>query len=91
MFLQIVWDSADDPRGNCRHIRDKHKVTVKEVEQVLRNPRNKTVTSRSSGNPIVFGRTRSGKHIAVVYEYISGDIPMIYPITAYPVPKPDRV
>ncbi len=88
MFRQIIWDLPDDPKGNVRHIRDKHKLTVKEVEDVLQNPKNPVLVSRRSGHPIVFGRTRRGKYIAVVYEHVSDNPPTCYPITAYPVPEP---
>jgi hypothetical protein len=81
----IIWDHEDDPDGNYRHIVDGHDVTVDEVEQVLRNPRNPTTVSRSSGCPITFGKTRTGKTIAVVWELVDENPRIIYPITAYPV------
>jgi hypothetical protein len=80
-FLEIIWDLDDDPDGNVAHI-DEHGVTKDEVRDVLENPLG-TETSRSSGRPIVFGVTSTGKSIAVVYESIDDDT--VYPITAYEV------
>ena len=40
--------------------------------------------SRSSGRPVVFGDTSTGKHLIVVYEEIDA---AVYPITAYEVPR----
>ena len=85
MFEQIIWGLPTDRRSNYRHILDGHDVTIAEVEEVLQNPTNPTVVSRKSGHPIVFGRTRSGKYIAVVYEHVLDDPRTCYPITAYPV------
>lgn len=41
--------------------------------------------SRSSGRPVVFGDTSTGKHLMVAYEEIDADT--VYPITAYDVPR----
>lgn len=82
-FTSIIWDRDDDPRGNVQHIAN-HKVTKEEVEEVLQNPTD-TDTSRSSGRPVVFGDTDSGRHLIVVYEMI--DAATVYPITAYDVPR----
>ena len=82
-FTSILWDSDDDPRGNVQHIAN-HDVTKDEVEEVLQNPRDLD-TSRSSGRPVVFGDTGSGRHLIVVYEMIDGAT--VYPITAYDVPR----
>lgn len=82
-FTAIIWDSDDDPGGNVRHIA-KHNVTKEEVEEVLQNPAD-TDTSRSSGRPVAFGDTASGRHLIIVYEMI--DTTTVYPITAYDVPR----
>jgi hypothetical protein len=42
--------------------------------------------SRSSGRPTAFGWTTSGERIAVVFEEVSDDPRMVYPVTAYRVP-----
>ena len=80
-LIDVVWDLPDDPAGNVQHIAE-HGLTSSDVEYVLRYPRRKDV-SRSSGRPMVFGRTSSGEDIVVVYEEV--DEHTIYPITAYVV------
>ena len=45
--------------------------------------------SRSSGRPVVFGDTSGGRHLMVVYEEIDSDT--IYPVTAYEVPRKQRL
>lgn len=63
--VQVIWDLENDPDGNVQHILE-HGITVDEVEDVLLNPRNDVLVSKSSGRPIVFGYARTGKYIAVV-------------------------
>jgi len=75
----VIWDLEDDPSGNAQHIAE-HGITKAEVEEVLDNPAG-IETSRSSGRPIAFGETSTGRVIAVVFEKIDEDV--IYPITAY--------
>lgn len=87
MMVQIIWDLADDPEGNYQHILE-HDVSPEEVEEVLSNPSNPTATSRSSGCPITFGWTSTGKYLAVVWELVEDDPPVVYPITAYPAREP---
>jgi len=86
-MIQLIWDLEDDPEGNYRHILE-HDVTPDEVEEVLGNRSNPTATSRSSGSPITFGWTSTGKYLAVVWELVEEDPRVVYPITAYPVPEP---
>lgn len=85
-FTSILWDREDDPRGNARHIA-RHHLTMDEVEDVFQNPTG-TDTSRSSGRPVIFGETRTGRYVMVAYEAI--DDFTAYPITAYEVPRPKR-
>jgi len=82
-FESIVWDLDDDPDGNVQHCAS-HGVTKEEVEAVFRNVTDEDV-SRSSGRPVVFGDTRAGWHLMVVYDEI--DMKTVYPITAYDVPR----
>ena len=79
----LSWDLDDDPEGNVQHCAE-HDVTPEEVEEVLQNASDADF-SRSSGRPVVFGDTITGKHLIVVYEEIDAD--MVYPITAYEVPR----
>ena len=81
-FTSIIWDMDDDPEGNVRHCAE-HDVTPEEVEEILQSASDADI-SRSSGRPVVFGDTSTGKHLIVVYEQIDADT--VYPITAYEVP-----
>jgi len=80
-FEAILWDLDDDPDGNVQHCAD-HGVTKEEVEEVLENAVDADI-SRSSGRPIVFGDTATGRHLMVVYESV--DASTVYPVTAYEV------
>ncbi len=78
----IIWDLEDDPDGNGQHIAE-HGITVEEVEEVLHDRDAEDTTSKSSGRPITFGYTSSGRYLAVVCEHVDDDPLTIYPITAY--------
>lgn len=80
-FSKVIWDLDEDPNGNVKHIGE-HGVSKAEVEEVLENPEG-TESSRSSGRPIAFRQTSTGRIIAVVYEEIDEDT--VYPVTAYEV------
>ena len=71
----------DDPEGNVQHCAQ-HGVSKEEVEEVLENATDADV-SQSSGRPVVFGDTSTGRHLIVVYEEI--DEETVYPVTAYDV------
>lgn len=59
-----------------------HGITPDEFEEVVINSR-EVETSHSSGRPIVFGPTSTGKYLACVFEYVDRD--EVIPITAYEV------
>jgi len=80
-YTTILWDLDEDEEGNVQHIAQ-HGVTKEEVEEVLESPAG-TVVSRSSGRPIVFGETSTGRLLAVVYEEIDADTAR--PVTAWEV------
>ncbi len=80
-YLTIIWDLDDDPEGNVQHIAE-HDLTKEEVEEVLADPEGRS-TSRSSGLPIVFGTTFTGRFIAVVFDEIDADTAK--PVTAYDI------
>lgn len=82
--IQIVWDMDDDLDGNVEHVAQ-HGLSPDEVDSVLRDPRDSGV-SDSTGMPMVFGYTNTGKYIAVVFEETERGI--VYPLTAYEVPEP---
>lgn len=81
-YVEIVWDLDDDPDGNVAHIAE-HGVTKDEVAEVFAARPPGRERSRSSGRPIAFGYTSTGRLIAVVYERI--DSHTVYPVTAYEV------
>ncbi len=82
----IVWDVEDDPDGNVQHIAA-HGVTVEEVEEVLHDRHSEDTISKSSGRPITFGYTASGRYLAVVWEHVDDNPLTIYPVTAYDAPE----
>lgn len=84
MLIQIIWDPEDDPDGNVCHIREGG-VTEEEVDEIVSDPESWLTLerSRSSGYPILFGETGTGRRLAVVFQFIDEDPPLIYPITAY--------
>lgn len=78
----IAWDMEDDSDGNVQHIAQ-HGITMEEVEEVLLNENNPVGESRSSGRPITFGETSTGKRIAVIWEQGLDNPLVIRPVTAY--------
>lgn len=80
-FATAIWDLDNDPEGNVQHIAE-HGVTKEEVDEVLENPGG-IEASRTSGLPIAFGETRTGRLFAVVFERV--DEGTVYPVTAYEV------
>ena len=89
MDPSIIWDTEDDEQGNYHHIvTEGHGITQEEVDEVLCEHHSNAITSRTTGNPICFGWTTTGKYIAVVFEVVEADPPTVYPITAYEAPPP---
>lgn len=80
----IAWDMEDDPKGNVQHVAA-NGITVEEVEEVLLDENNPVGESRSTGRPMTFGETSTGKRIAVVWEQALDNPLVIRPITAYEV------
>jgi uncharacterized DUF497 family protein len=81
-FLTVIWD--DSPGGNVEHVAA-HGLTPEEVEDVLQAPNTTFTVSRSTGRPVAFGYTRTGRHILVRFDEI--DETTVEPITAYEVPE----
>jgi hypothetical protein len=75
-FYFFVWDEENE-----QHIAD-NDVTTSEFEEVVCHPE-RTAKSRSSGLPIAFGHTSTGKFIAAVYRMIDKDT--AYAVTAYEI------
>jgi hypothetical protein len=62
-------------------------VTVEEVEELLDSPEARDDVSRTTGRPVRFGWTSTGKHLIVVYESEdNGGFVIVWLITAYEVP-----
>ncbi len=80
-FDSILWDLDEDPHGNVQHCAE-HGITKAEVEEVLQNPTDMDI-SRSSGRPVVFGTTSTGRQLIVVYEETGEG--SVYPVTAYEI------
>ncbi len=80
-IARIFWDLDHDPDGNVQHIAE-HGITIEEVEDVLYSA-GQVIISQSSGRPITFGETSTGKYIAVVFELIDESPLTVYPVTAY--------
>jgi uncharacterized DUF497 family protein len=75
----------NDPEGNVQPIAS-HDITIAEVEDVLLDRESEDTLSRSSGRPMTFGYTSSGRYLAVVWEHVDDNLLTIYPITAYDAP-----
>ena len=84
----IDWDAPDDEGSNTAHIAE-HDLTSEEVEFALFDENTTFDVSDSSGLPIAFGSTGTGRFIAVVFDLLNLSDPLIIrPITAYDVPEP---
>jgi hypothetical protein len=84
----IDWDGPDDEGSNTAHIAD-HGLTPEEVESALFEENTTFDVSDSSGCPIGFGITGTGRFIAVVFDVLNPADPLVIrPITAYDVPEP---
>jgi hypothetical protein len=82
----IVWDDADDPDGNHRHIVATGLVTTDEVEDIIAGHQGPWTASRSSGLPFIRGTTSTGRRLAVVFTIVPDpDYVLIRPVTAYPL------
>lgn len=84
----IDWDDPDEEGSNSAHIAE-HDLTPEEVETALLDQNTTFDVSDSSGRPIAFGRTVTGRFIAIVFEVLHPAAPLIIrAITAYEVPEP---
>jgi uncharacterized DUF497 family protein len=84
----IDWDEPQDEGTNTAHIAG-HGLTPEEVESALFDENTTFDVSDSSGRPIAFGSTSTGRFIAVVFEVLNPADPLVIrPINAYDVPEP---
>jgi hypothetical protein len=80
---QVIWDDASHPRGNRRKVWT-HDLTEDEVESVLLDDDSKVTPNRSfPEHCLVLGYTYTGRFIAVAFENLDKDVPLIRPITAF--------
>jgi uncharacterized DUF497 family protein len=84
----VDWDDPKDEGSNTAHVAE-HGLTPEEVEAALFDENTTFDVSDSSGRPIAFGTTGTGRFIVVVFEVLNPADPLIIrPITAYDVPEP---
>lgn len=80
-------DEPGDKGSNTAHVAE-HGLTPEEVEAALFDESTMFDVSDSSGRPIAFGSTGTGRFIAVVFDVLNPADPLILrPITAYDVPE----
>ena len=85
MDVTVIWD--DEPGGNVEHVAE-NGLTPEEVDEVLLDDSIPTAHTKATGRPCKFGYTSTGKHVIVIWDELSDDPRMIYPVTAYEVPEP---
>lgn len=73
-FYLFVWNDELE-----EHLAE-HGVSPDEFEEVVCDP-DYVTRSRSSGHPLAFGETASGKYLACIYELL--DDTTVLPVTAY--------
>ena len=73
-FFLFQWNAEIE-----QHLAE-HGVTIEEFEEVVCDSDFVTI-SRSTGRPIAFGNTSTGKYLACVYELV--DETTVIPITAF--------
>ena len=84
------WDEPNDEDSNTAHIAE-HGLSPDEVESALYDEKTKFDVSDSSGLPIAFGYTNTGRFIVVVFQMLNIADPLILrPVTAYDVPEPQE-
>ncbi len=66
----IDWDDPSDEGGNTVHVAE-HGLTPDEVESALLDENTAFDVSDSSGRPIAFGTTDTGRFIAVVFDVLN--------------------
>jgi uncharacterized DUF497 family protein len=88
MDLRDALIDWDDDGGNTAHVGE-HGLTPEEVESALFDMNTTFDVSDSSGRPLAFGTTDTGRFIVIVFEILNPADPLVIrPITAYDVPEP---
>ena len=75
-YYFFIWDDENE-----QHIAE-HDVSPNEFEEVVCDP-DSSGESRTTGRPIAFGYTTTGRYLACVYDLI--DDSTVYPVTAYEI------
>jgi hypothetical protein len=80
---QVIWDEPGQFGGNRQKVRA-HDLTEDEVESVLLDDRYEATPNRSfPEHCLIFGYTYTDRFIAVAFEVLDKDMPIIRPITAF--------
>ena len=80
---EVIWDDPSQSRGNRRKVWA-HDLTEDEVESVLLDDRYQATPNRSfPEHCLIFGYTYTDRFIAVAFEILDEDVPVIRPITAF--------
>jgi len=80
---EVIWDNPEQPNGNRQKVWA-HDLSEDEVESVLLDDHYETVPNRSfPQHCLVFGYTFSDRFIAVAFEILDEDVPIIRPIAAF--------
>jgi uncharacterized DUF497 family protein len=81
-YFEFIWDDGE----NIPHLAE-HGVTPEEAQWVVEHPLAQA-TSKTSGDPVVFGFTPGGRHLMVAYFHV--DEVTVYVKTAYDAPPQTR-
>ena len=80
---QVIWDDPHHPRGNRQKVWA-HDLSEDEVDSVLLDDDYNATPNRSfPEHCLVFGYTSTDRFIAVAFEILDEDVPIIRPITAF--------
>ena len=79
----IIWDDPSQSQGNWQKVWA-HDLTEDEVESVLLDDQYQATPNRSfPEHCLVFGYTCTDRSVAVAFEILDEDVPMVRPITAF--------
>jgi len=69
----VIWDLEDDPDGNYVHIVVEHDISQAMSRMSSASRAIPRCPARSSGRPLTFGWTSTGRYIDVVWEHVDDD------------------
>ncbi len=80
---QVIWDDPSQPLGNRQKVWA-YDLTEDEVESVLLDDQYEATPNRSfPEHCLIFGYTYTDRFIAVAFDVLDENVPMIRPITAF--------